>query len=73
MRFAIGEAVVDIIVDDDNFGLPLSQFLPGYDPELLTTHRGTLEPEFLDCARDLVKFAIQSFVLRIRRKNPADR
>ena len=28
MRFAIGDATVDIIVDDDDFGLPLSGFLP---------------------------------------------
>jgi hypothetical protein len=29
MRFAIGEAVVDVIVDDDDFELSLSDFLPG--------------------------------------------
>jgi hypothetical protein len=34
MRFAIGEATVDIIVDDDNFVLPLPEFLPGADPDL---------------------------------------
>jgi len=64
MRFAIGEAIVDIIIDDENFALPLSQFLPGCDPELLEAHRATLEPDFLDVAGDLVRFAIQSFVLR---------
>ena len=42
MRFAIGDATVDIIVDDDNFVLPLSEFLPGADPELLETHLGTV-------------------------------
>ncbi len=64
MRFAIGEAIVDVIVDDDEFALPLSQFLPGRDPEMLAAHRGTLEPDFVDLAKDIVKFAIQSFVLR---------
>ena len=64
MRFAIGDATVDIIVDDDNFVLPLSEFLPGADPKLLDAHRGTLEPEFVDRARDLARFAIQSLVLR---------
>ena len=64
MRFAIGDATVDIIVDDDNFVLPLSEFLPGADPKLLDAHRGILEPEFVDRARDLARFAIQSFVLR---------
>lgn len=65
MRFAIGDATIDIIVDDDNFALPLSEFLPGADPELLERHRGTLEPDFVDRTKDLARFAIQSFVLRI--------
>jgi len=64
MRFAIGDATVDIIVDDDNFVLPLSEFLPGADPKLLDAHRGILEPDFLDRAKDLARFAIQSFVVR---------
>ena len=29
MRFAIGDAIVDIIVDDDDFALPLSMWLIG--------------------------------------------
>ena len=64
MRFSIGDATVDIIVDDDNFTLPLSEFFPGADPELLERHGGTLEPEFFDRAAGLARFAIQSFVLR---------
>src|SRR5512138_1294620 len=35
MRFAIGDATVDIVVDDDNFTLPLSEFFPAADTELL--------------------------------------
>jgi hypothetical protein len=35
VRFAIGDAIVDITIDDDDFVLPLSQFLPGCDPEFL--------------------------------------
>jgi hypothetical protein len=65
MRFAIDDAIIDIIIDDDNFALPLSQFLPGCDPKVIEAHRGTLEPDFLDLAEHLVKFAIQSFVLRV--------
>jgi hypothetical protein len=35
MRFAIGDAIVEVMIDDDEFTLPLSQFLPECDPELL--------------------------------------
>jgi glyoxylase-like metal-dependent hydrolase (beta-lactamase superfamily II) len=65
MRFAIGDATVDIIVDDDNFTLPLSGYFPDRDVGLIETHRGVLEPDYLDLAGNLAKFAIQSFVLRI--------
>ena len=65
MRFAVGDATIDVIVDDDDFVLPLPDFLPGYDPALLAAHRGVLEPEFLDIARKLLRFAIQAFVLRV--------
>ena len=34
MRFAIGEATVDIIVADYNYALPLPEFLPGAGPDL---------------------------------------
>ncbi|MCP1830856.1 glyoxylase-like metal-dependent hydrolase (beta-lactamase superfamily II) [Bradyrhizobium sp. USDA 4532] len=64
MRFAIGDATVDVIVDDDDFGLPLAEFLPGYDRGLIEAHRATLEPVFIDLARGLAKHAIQSFVVR---------
>src|SRR3954469_22306362 len=64
MRFAIGEVCVDIIIDDDNFELPLSEFLPGSDGRRLMQHRKLLEPDFLDLDRAVVRFAIQSFVVR---------
>jgi glyoxylase-like metal-dependent hydrolase (beta-lactamase superfamily II) len=64
MRFTIGDAIVDIIIDDDDFSLPLSQFLPGRNPDLLEAHRGTLEPDFIDLAGNAARFAIQSFVFR---------
>ena len=64
MRFAIGDAIIDVIIDDDEFALPLSQFLPGRDLALVEAHRGTLEPDFVDLAKDRVKFAIQTFVVR---------
>ena len=65
MRFTVGEVSVDIIVDDDDFELPLSSFLPGSDPRQLVQHRGLLEPDFLDLDGDIAKFAIQSFVIRV--------
>jgi glyoxylase-like metal-dependent hydrolase (beta-lactamase superfamily II) len=64
-RFTVGEVRVDIIVDDDDFELPLSQFLPGTDACQLMQHRGLLEPDFVDFDRDIIKLAIQSFVLRM--------
>lgn len=64
MRFAIGEAVVDVIVDDDDFALPLRTFLPGVDVTALAAHRAVLEPAFLDLAQDRLKVAIQSYVIR---------
>jgi glyoxylase-like metal-dependent hydrolase (beta-lactamase superfamily II) len=64
MRLPIGDAVVDIIVDDDDLRLPLSQFLPGFDPAVIEAQRGMLEPEFLVSDRDEARFAIQSFVFR---------
>jgi cold shock CspA family protein len=65
MRFAIGEVRVEVIIDDDDFELPLGGFLPGSDTHDLMQHRGVLEPEFLDFDRGIVKFAVQSFVIRV--------
>ena len=65
MRFTIGEVVVDVVVDDDNFELPLSQFLPGLDFPALNDHRGLLEPDFVDLTRNTLKCAVQTFVLRL--------
>jgi glyoxylase-like metal-dependent hydrolase (beta-lactamase superfamily II) len=63
MRFAIGEAVVDVIVDDDDYALPLD-FLPGVDAAALASHRAVLEPDFLDLAQGRLRVAVQSYVLR---------
>jgi Metallo-beta-lactamase superfamily len=52
MRFVIGESVVDVVVDDDEFELPLSQFLPGLDLPALSDHCGLLEPDFVDLTRN---------------------
>jgi hypothetical protein len=61
MRFTVGEVRVDVIVDDDDFVLPSSKFLPGSEAGRLMQHRSLLEPDFLDFDQDNVKFAIQSF------------
>ena len=58
MRFNVGEIVVDVTVDDDAFELPLDQFLPGLDLSALREHRGLLEPDFVDLARNVLKCAI---------------
>jgi glyoxylase-like metal-dependent hydrolase (beta-lactamase superfamily II) len=65
MRFVIGEIIVDVVVDDDDFELPLAEFLPGLDLPALRGQRGPLEPDFVDLARNVLKCAIQSFVLRL--------
>ena len=64
MRFAIGDVVVDVIVDDDGFELPLRTFLPDLDLARLDPHRSLVEPDFVHVARDRLKCAIQTFVLR---------
>jgi glyoxylase-like metal-dependent hydrolase (beta-lactamase superfamily II) len=65
MRFAVGAAIVDVIVDIDDFPLPLADFLPGIDVDRLLAHRDSLEPDFLDLAGNALRFAIQSFVIRL--------
>ena len=62
MRFA--DVAVDVIVDDDDFELPLRDFLPGLVLAALAPERGWLEPDFVDLARGILKCAIQTFVLR---------
>ena len=44
MRFAIGDATVDIIVDDDDFGLSLSEFLPYRRPTGTECHLARSPP-----------------------------
>ena len=65
VRFALGDATVDVIVDDDDFELPLVSFLPGLDLGALEPDRAWLEPDFVDLARGVLKCAVQIFVLRL--------
>jgi glyoxylase-like metal-dependent hydrolase (beta-lactamase superfamily II) len=64
MRFAIGDVLVDSVVDFDRFDLPLATFLPEAEPAALAPHRALLEPLHADLATGLVHLAVQSFVLR---------
>jgi hypothetical protein len=64
MRFAIGEIVVDVAVEDD-FELQLGEFLPGLDLPALREQPGLLEPDFIDLARNVLKCTIQTFVPRL--------
>ena len=65
MHFSIGGIEVAVIVDEDDFGLPLSAFLPELDVATLEPDRHWLDPEFVRLDRDLLRCAIQSFVLRL--------
>jgi len=65
MRFAIGEIPVSVIVDDDDFPLPLRTFLPDVDPAMLAPHRDLLEPDFVGSGGETIRCAIQSFVLQL--------
>jgi glyoxylase-like metal-dependent hydrolase (beta-lactamase superfamily II) len=65
MRVAVGAAIIDVIVDIDDFRLPLVEFSPAVDVDQLLTHRDSLEPDFLDFAGNALRFAIQSFVIRL--------
>lgn len=65
MHFTIGGIEVAAIVDDDDFQLPLGTLLPGVDVAALEAERHWLEPEFVELDRNRLRFAVQSFVLRL--------
>jgi glyoxylase-like metal-dependent hydrolase (beta-lactamase superfamily II) len=65
MRFTIGGIEVAVIVDDDDFVLPLRRLLPGLDVAALEAERHWLEPEFVEIDRDRLHCAVQSFVLKL--------
>jgi len=65
MRFTVGDVTVDVIVDENDFELPLRGFLPGLDFEPLRDERSWLEPDFVDLARNVMRLSIKSFVLRL--------
>src|SRR5262245_29328121 len=61
MHFTIGGIEVAVIVDDDDFQLPLSTLLPA----ALEAERHRLEPEHVDIDRNRLRCAVQSFVLEL--------
>jgi hypothetical protein len=61
---ALGRIDLDI-VDDDDFPLPLREFLPSLDLVMLEPHCDLLEPDFVDLGRNILRCAIQSFVLHL--------
>src|SRR5262245_41143022 len=65
MRFTIGGIEVAVIVDDDDFALPLRTILPGLDIAALEPERHWLEPEFVEIERNRLRCAVQSFVLKL--------
>jgi glyoxylase-like metal-dependent hydrolase (beta-lactamase superfamily II) len=65
VRFAIGDIEVAVIVDDDDFPLPLRAFLPGLDLAAIERRLHPIAPDFVDTARDRLRCAIQSFALKL--------
>ena len=65
MRFSIGEMVVDVVVDDDDFELPFGPVPAGARPGGAERAARLLEPDFVDLARNVLKCAIQTFILRL--------
>lgn len=64
MRFGIGDAVVDVIIDIDRFALPMA-FLPDCDPAALLPHRDLLEPDHVDFAGGTFLLGVQALLLRV--------
>jgi glyoxylase-like metal-dependent hydrolase (beta-lactamase superfamily II) len=64
MRFGIGDAVVDVIVDIDRFALPAG-FWPDCDLGALLPYRRLLEPDHVDFAAGTVLLGMQALVVRV--------
>jgi glyoxylase-like metal-dependent hydrolase (beta-lactamase superfamily II) len=63
MRFQAGDYLVDVVVDIDQFELPITEFLPGITADTIEFARTLLEPNHIDVTRNRLLLAIQSFVL----------
>jgi glyoxylase-like metal-dependent hydrolase (beta-lactamase superfamily II) len=68
LHFAIGDIEVAVIVDDDDFPLPLRAFLPQLDLAAIEPRYDPIAPEFVDLDRDRLRCAIQSFALKLDRR-----
>jgi hypothetical protein len=68
VRFAIGDIEVAVIVDDDDFPLPLRAFLPRLDLPAIEPRYDPIGPDFVDLDRDRLRCAIQSFALKLDRR-----
>ena len=64
MRFQVGDSMVDVLVDIDQFELPIARFLPEAEPGQVESARSLLEPDHADLERGMLILAIQTFVLR---------
>ena len=63
MRFQVGDSMVDVLVDIDQFELPIARFLPEAEPGQVESARSLLEPDHADLERGMLILAIQTFVL----------
>src|SRR5262245_55780712 len=58
-----GSRASDVVVDIDQFELPITEFLPGITADTIEFARTLLEPNHIDVTRNRLLLAIQSFVL----------
>jgi glyoxylase-like metal-dependent hydrolase (beta-lactamase superfamily II) len=65
MRFNIGDATMDVVVDLDRFALPTARFMPDVDFAALEVHRDWLEPDHADFGAGQLLIAMQALLLRI--------
>ena len=57
MRFQAGDYLVDVVVDIDQFELPITKFLPGITADTIEFARTLLEPNHMDATRNRLLLA----------------
>src|SRR5262249_12654153 len=61
MRFHAGDYLVDVVVDIDQFELPITKFLPGITADTIQFARTLRDPNHMEATRTQLVFAIPSF------------
>ncbi|EHL95399.1 metallo-beta-lactamase domain protein [Acetobacteraceae bacterium AT-5844] len=65
MRFNIGDATVDVVLDLECFALPVPRFMPAADLSELQAQRALLEPDHVDFDGNALLIGMQAMLLRI--------